>query len=335
MQQEFSKFFLETLNLFITFAIIKKQKTKMENQTKAITLTNLESPSFLLNFPTSFSTKDKNNVWMKEDDVEPDMNVAIAQWTDLYSVLSSNGMVTLLPTPHNCDLQDLVFVANLGVVVNEDTIIISNFTSEPRHGETKVGMDYFKIAGFKNVIECPFKFEGEADLKHIKDNIWIGGYGLRSDIKAYEWMEENFDMKIIKVKMTNEKCYHFDCLCFPITSDIVMICEELLTRKEIDEIRKVANIINVPLKYAENGCTNNVRIHNFIINASDITDIDPIEFPDDYKLEREKNQFLEDIAISLGMEMVFVNLSEFTLGGAMLSCCVLHLNRFSYQIDLV
>ena len=300
-----------------------------------LSLTKLESPSFLLNFPSSFSTKEKNNTWMKEDDVEPNIEAAFSQWFDLYNFLSSNGLVTVLPTPHNCTLQDLVFVANLGVVINPDTIIISNFTSPPRIGETKVGLDYFKISGFKNVIECPFKFEGEADLKHLRDNIWIGGYGLRTDIKAYEWMEENFDMKIIKIKMHNEKCYHFDCLCFPLTSSTILLCEELLTFKEIAEIRKVASIINVPLKFAENGATNNVRIHNFILNSSDFTDLDPIEDAEDYKAEKEKNEFLEEISVSLGMEMIFVNLSEFTLGGAMLSCLVLHLNRFSYEIDLV
>ena len=47
---------------------------------------------------------------------------------------------------------------------------------------------------------CPFKWEGEADLKYLYDNVYIGGYGIRSDIKAYEWMEEKFDMKIIKLK---------------------------------------------------------------------------------------------------------------------------------------
>lgn len=303
-------------------------------------LSKIESPSFLLNFPSSFSTEHKNNAWMKADDVAPDMDVMLAQWTELFGVLSQNGLVTVLPTPYDFKnkiggLQDLVYVANLGVVINPDTVIISNFTSPPRQGETEVGENYFKIAGYKNVIVCPYKFEGEADLKHIRDNIWIGGYGIRTDIKAYEWMEENFDMKIIKVHMKNDRLYHFDCLLFPITKDIVLACTEELTSKELKEIREIVEVIDVPLKFAEMGATNNVRLHNFILNSSDFQDLDPEMEKEAFLLEREKNQFLEDICTDLGMEMIFVNLSEFMLSGAMLSCCCMHLNRFSYEMDLV
>ena len=62
----------------------------------------------------------------------------------------------------------------------------------------------------------PYKWEGEADIKHLYDNVYIGGYGIRSNIKTYEWMEENFDMEIIKVAMVDEYLIPFRLLNFPI-----------------------------------------------------------------------------------------------------------------------
>ena len=67
-------------------------------------LTNHEGPSYLINFPSSFSTKEPNNIWMKEADpeeLEVDLDYAIAQWNDLYNALSAQSIVQILPTPKN------------------------------------------------------------------------------------------------------------------------------------------------------------------------------------------------------------------------------------------
>lgn len=302
---------------------------------KQINLSNVEMPSFLLNFPGSYNTAVKNNVWMSESDEPVDSEAAVAQWYDLYSFLAAQGLVTVMPTPPESELQDLVFVANMGMVIDDDNIIISNFKSEPRVGEQEVGIQYFKTM-FKNVHVCPYHWEGEADTKHIRDNIYIGGYGQRTDIRAYQWMEENFDIKIIKVKMNNPKLYHFDCMLFPITKTAVLACKKTMTNVEIAEIESHGiEIIDVPLNYTEAGIMNAVRVHNFVLISSDFYDLDPVLDKDDYRLERAKNQFLEDICVSLGMEAVYLNLSEYTKGGAMLSCNVMHLNRFSYETELI
>jgi len=51
-------------------------------------------------------------------------------------------------------------------------------------------------------------------LKYLYGNKYIGGYGIRSNIKAYEWMEEQYNMDIIKVAMVDEYLYHLDCSIF-------------------------------------------------------------------------------------------------------------------------
>jgi N-dimethylarginine dimethylaminohydrolase len=156
------------------------------------------------------------------DDVERkvDDKKAARQFQALYQFLSSRGVVQLLPVPSNCGLQDLVFTANLGIVLEhlpaKDTVVISNYDSKPRIGETEVGVKFFQSMGYKTIVPST-KFEGEAELKHLYDNVYIGGYGLRSQKETYDQFEEQFDMKIIKIRESDPYLYHLDCSIFPLT----------------------------------------------------------------------------------------------------------------------
>ena len=54
------------------------------------------------------------------------------------------------------------------------------------------GVNYYDVA--------PSYWEGEAEIKYLHDNIYIGGYGARSEPRAYAWMEEQFDMRVVQVE---------------------------------------------------------------------------------------------------------------------------------------
>ena len=86
-------------------------------------------------------------------------------------------------------LQDQTYVANLGAVLphrEPDTAIVSRFRSAPRVGEASIGAEFLRLLGF--LVEQPPAelegepafFEGEADLKHLRGNLYVGAYGLRS-----------------------------------------------------------------------------------------------------------------------------------------------------------
>src|SRR5262245_15276692 len=135
--------------------------------------TQLERPSFLMNFPFSYATGCANNPWMVDlpgEQREPNFKRATVQFLELYRNIASEALVYLLPTPQVADLQDLVYTANLGIVLEHfpgrKTVIISNFTSLPRIGETPVGVRFFQEMGY-DVHVPPAKFEGEAELKHL------------------------------------------------------------------------------------------------------------------------------------------------------------------------
>jgi N-dimethylarginine dimethylaminohydrolase len=301
------------------------------------TPSQLPLQSYLMNFPFSLSTSNPNNVWMQElNDKELQLNrpKAYKQFMDLYNFMSGQSLVNLLPSEG--DFQDQVYVANLGLhlphIKDRNVILLSNFTSEPRIGEEKVGKKYFDQMGYE-ALYCPYKWEGEADIKHLYDNVYIGGYGIRSDIEAYEWMEENFDMNIIKVEMVDDYLYHLDCSIFPLNTHKTLVCTELYTPDEIAQIRQHTEIIDIDIDDALGGITNSVRMGNMVLCASNISEMSKSH--EYYEGEKHKIESLERICSDEGMEPVMFNLSEYMKSGAMLSCMVMHLNRVDHSKSLL
>jgi N-dimethylarginine dimethylaminohydrolase len=301
------------------------------------TPSQLPIQSYVMNFPFSLSTADPNNIWMQEltdEELQINRPKAYKQFMDLYNFMAGQSLVYLLPSKEN--LQDQVYVANLGLqlphIIDSNKILLSNFTSDPRKGEEWVGKHFFDMMGYDTHIS-PHKWEGEADIKYLYDNVYIGGYGIRSNIKTYEWMEKEFDMNIIKVAMTDEYLYHLDCSIFPLNTDQTLICTELYDPEEIRAIEQYTEIIDVDVDDALGGITNSVRMGNMILCASNISEMKKTH--EYYEAEKHKITSLEKICSDAGMEPVIFNLSEYMKSGAMLSCMVMHLNRIDHNRTLL
>jgi N-dimethylarginine dimethylaminohydrolase len=301
------------------------------------TPSQLQLQSYLMNFPFSLSTSDPNNIWMQEltdEELKINKPKAYKQFMDLYNFMAGQSLVYILPSEGN--LQDLVYVANLGLqlphIEDENHILLSNFTSDPRKGEELVGQKFFNQMGYKTHIS-PHKWEGEADIKYLYDNVYIGGYGIRSNIKTYEWMEENFDMKIIKVAMVDEYMYHLDCSIFPLNTHKTLVCTELYDKEELNEIEQHTEIVDIDVEDSLYGMANSVRLGNMVLCASNISELNKTD--EFYEGEKHKIASLEKICSDEGMEPVIFNLSEYMKSGAMLSCMVMHLNRVDHSKTLL
>jgi N-dimethylarginine dimethylaminohydrolase len=301
------------------------------------TPSQLPIPAFVMNFPFTLDTSNPNNIWMQELEEEAlkvNKGVAYRQFLDLYQFVAGNSLAYILPATGN--FQDLVYVANLGIylphIKDSNNIIMANFTSEPRQGEEKVGKPFFESMDYE-VHMCPFKWEGEADLKYLYDNVYIGGYGIRSDIKAYEWMEEKFGMKIIKLEMVDEYLYHLDCSIFPLTKEKTLVCTELYNDDELAELSQHTTVIDIGIDDTLNGIANSVRLGNTILCASNISEMTRAD--ENFEAEKAKINTLEKICFNEGLEPVFFNLSEYMKSGAMLSCMMMHLNYVDYNKSLL
>jgi len=294
--------------------------------------TELDIPVYLMNFPFSLDTMVANNVWMKRlppDQRRVDYGKAYSQWRELYKFLATDSLVYILPSSE--EFQDQVYVANLGMVLNHQPsnpmVLLSKFRSLPRRGEEEIGRDFFEDMGYE-VDQPPYFWEGEADLKHLRGNIYVGGYGIRTELKAYHWMMDHFDMEIIPIEMTDEWLYHFDCWFFPLTPTKVLLCDQV-DKKYISRLQKYADVILVPKGLAKEALTNCVRCYNYICCSSDLMILD--RHDSRYMREKEKADFLLKVCVKDSLEPVFFNLSEFEKSGAALSCLVMHLNRASYK----
>ena len=308
--------------------------------TQPINPTTLDKAAYLLNVPFSLAANVVNNVWMEELDERSrkvDLDKAISQFLQLYHFMASEAVVYLLPTPQVTGLQDLVYCANMGIVLEEQktentTVILSNFSTEVRAPETRIGKTFFELMGYQTV-SPPYHFEGEAELKHLHDNIYLGGYGIRSDKRAYEWMSEQYDVQIIPLEETDPYLYHLDCTVFPLTHEETLVCTEMYTPEEIRQVEAVTNIIDVSVDDCLSGICNTVRVGNSLLNASNIHEMKVTD--EYYKDEKQKNRALEDLATQYAFELSFFNLSEYLKSGALLSCLVMHLNRKSYDLVLL
>lgn len=266
-----------------------------------------------MNFPFTVDNREPNNVWMigKEN---YNKEVAISQWMKLYEEITRHALIYILPSEGN--FQDLVYTANIGVYLpSEDIILISNFKSPPRIGEKFVGRKFLSSLGYK-IIETPFHFEGMADLHYIRDNCYIGGEGIRTDIKTYEHLMDNYDMNIIPVEMVDEKLYHFDCLFSRIDPFNALLSVKSVSKKCLKRIEKIVNVIDVPAKYIYDGWTNVLIVGQKIFHAP------------------PKNVSQEDFCnfmINLGLEPVLLNLEEYEKGGGDLSCLFCKLNKACYD----
>jgi len=281
--------------------------------------------TIILCLPVYLDTSIANNIWMKKlekkGQIKVDRSKMFLQFLEFYSYIASLAIVYLQPPKKG--LQDQVYITNAAVRLPHlpDVFVLSKFKAEGRQGEEQEVKPLLNALGYRT-IQCPYFFEGEAELKWIDKNVYIGGYGIRTSLEALKWIAKNFDAVIIPLKEQDEFLYHLDCHVFPITNDHVLVYTGDKPDTSIKAIEKYANVIPVNKACAYAGITNSVRVGTIVFNATNINELKRDD--EDFAKEKEKNETLEKICRELGLELVFFNMSEFLKSGALLSCCVLH-----------
>lgn len=282
-------------------------------------------PVFVMCPPAFVDNKIKNNKTMEElAEQEINRPKFLAQWYNLYNVLAANSLTYLLPPIKG--LQDQTYVncfAYLPHLKSRNVIVLSNFTAEGREGEEWVAAALLRELGYE-IIKCPFRFEGEPELKYLRDNIYIGGYGFRSDIRAHRWLEEKFGCKILYIKETDEVLYHLDCSVLPLNEYSVMMCTDIMERAQVKEVEKYAQIYPISKEIAYCGAANSLKVLDCIYNSSNIEYLHKSD--EDFESQKAKNERLEQICEQLGFEITYFDLSECEASGAKLSCFCSHLN---------
>lgn len=274
---------------------------------------DLKIPVLLMASPfvSAYNNEHPNNPLMTGRE-KIDYNKAFMEWLGVYRFLSEHGLVYLLP--NEGWYQDQIYVANLGLVLHhlkEPTVILSNFMSLPRRGEEGPGYHFFGMMKYK--CERPDSyFEGEADCKFLRNNLYIGGYGIRTSILTYQWMQDKFDCRIVPVQMCDKKLYHWDTIFFPLNDEAAIVNESVLADSDISLLEKYVEIIDVPKAFKYSGITNLCRINSTILCRD---------------LEPAGKKWLDKVCNRFGYDAKYFPLDSQDSNGADLSCLIMRLNK--------
>lgn len=186
-----------------------------------------------------------------------DKTLAWKQWNQLKTTFETLGLQVSVfeGQPH---LPDMVFCANpiFPFLKNNRTeFVCSNMLSPFRRNE----VEYFARHINKNnheLYKLPEKFNFEA----MGDALWnyetgeiFGGYGFRTDIHAYEVLEQITGAKVIRLKLINETFYHTDTALCIVDKDTALVVAEAFNEASLETLRlKFKNIIWVPIEEAQN-----------------------------------------------------------------------------------
>ena len=272
-----------------------------------------QGDTFVMCPPEYLSTRIANNVFMKNEKVN--IERALRQYGRTKHLMEALG-VTVLEIPSQEDCQDQVYTANIGVSI-EPYVILSKYKAPGRDCEIEPAKKFFEGLGYQ-VIQPPVFFEGEADLKLWKDKTYFGGFGQFSDNKAYDWIEKQTGVKIIRLREIEPKLFHLDCSLAVINDTTVIANRKGIAPESFKLLESLVNVIEPPKGLETCGITNGVLIHDKRIYLSGT--LQP-EVPD----YRKAIEWLNKTMDNFGYSVVFCDCDEYDKSGADLSCSVMHL----------
>lgn len=169
------------------------------------------SPTILMCAPDFYGIEYEINPWMNRQRGS-DAAAARSQWRQLRELIERAGAAVELLDPRP-GLPDLVFTANAGLV-HRQVVYLSRFRHAARQGETPVNREWFAAHGY----ECRdlpegLDFEGAGDALYCGETL-IGGYIIRSDARALQWVARDIGCEVLPVQLVDQRYYHLDtCFC--------------------------------------------------------------------------------------------------------------------------
>ena len=284
-------------------------------------------PEYLMCAPHYLSNTVPNNPMMADlarHFPQVDRAAALAQFESVRHFVCRYAQVQLLPPVDG--LQDLTYVSNLGICVQQETtrtIVLSNFRSEPRRGEEQVGGRFFRARGLHALMAPPY-FEGEADLKRLGPACYVGAYGLRTSREMLRWFARRFDVEVIECELTNPYLYHLDCVLMPL-GDELLVATEQVRPDTLRELEKRIGIVHVPTRAALAGATSCLQLAGQLLCDDNRALF--AQLPELHAFEQEKLQFLEALCPTRKLTLVPFQMTEFIKSGASMSCLFMTLGQ--------
>ena len=175
-----------------------------------------DRPAILMCPPDYYGIEYEINPWMSRSR-QSDAELSKGQWQALHDLLASLGAEIRQLSPVK-GLPDLVFTANAGLIWR-DKVFLSKFRHAARQGETPLDDAWFQSQGFQSItLPKPWNFEGAGDALFCGETLF-GGYLIRSDAKAMQWLAKQMGCRVIPLQLVDNYYYHLDtCFC-PLAAD--------------------------------------------------------------------------------------------------------------------
>ena len=148
---------------------------------------------------------------------EIDRHAALRQFLDLYAYLTDQAIVYLLPSKPGLRTRPCLKPGIVLPHLADRTFVGATAPLSVRAAGGALWLPVLRADEFPRAAPAEF-FEGEADLKHLRDNLYVGAHGLRTSIEALDWFENEFGMEVIPLQMEDPYLYHLDCCLLPLTS---------------------------------------------------------------------------------------------------------------------
>lgn len=272
------------------------------------------APRIVMSPPRYLSTAISNNVFMKQQPVDRDR--AMRQFRRIKNVLKALGreVLEIPPVPKG---QDQTYVANIAVAI-DPVIVLAHYKAPGRDVEVPPARKFFQGLGYDTIVP-PYYFEGEADLKKFRDDLYFGGWGQFSDPKAFDWIEDQTGVSIVRLHEVSKELYHLDCSLMVLDDEHVIVVEEGLDKASLRTLEQHAELVIAPKGLGATGITNGVKIPEKKLYLSGA-------FQPETKDYRKAAEWLHRTFDDFGYTVILLDTDEADKSGADLSCMVMHLD---------
>uniref|UniRef100_A0A1I7Z8G7 Amidinotransferase n=1 Tax=Steinernema glaseri TaxID=37863 RepID=A0A1I7Z8G7_9BILA len=231
--------------------------------------------------------------------------------THFDSTLEDCGAQVDVLEPHGADhYPDMVFAANAAVVYGKKAYL-ANFYYPERKGERFFYKKWLEENGFQTFGSLEIPFEGAGDALFAGNNLFCG-VGPRSDVRALRDLAEKLvdpenPFSVVGCRLVDPRFYHIDtCFC-PVSEDIAIwfpqafdaISQHNMTQHKVE-------LIPVPEADAANFACNAVSVGNTVVM-------------------HRGNEATAKLLEANGLNVRFVDMSEFIKAGGSAKCCTLKL----------
>ncbi len=261
---------------------------------------------YLMCPPDHFKVEYAINPWMTPDD-PADLALAAKQWGELVEAIeAAGGTVETIDGGH--DLPDMVFTANLGIVV-DGVFVPSVMRHAERRGEPALAAAWARGRGLTiaPLPEGSGHFEGMGDALPFRAGL-VAGYGLRSDRGAWEAMAAAQGWQITPIELPDPRFYHIDLVFSPLDDDTALVAPIGVTTAGLETL---SALVPDPIILTDDEAMQ--------FSANSITVGDTVIMPAcSDRLRRTIEQ--------RGKEVVVVNVGEFLKAGGAVRCLTLPLD---------